>query len=41
MLVTVIVVVLLDPKTLTIFDGEDVIVKSWSETTWTDNSVDA
>jgi len=22
-------------------DGEEVIVKSWLETTWTDNSVDA
>jgi len=40
-LVTVIVVVLLDPKTLTMLDGEEVIVKSWLETTWTENSVDA
>ncbi len=36
-----IVVVLLDPKVLTMLDGEEVIVKSWLETTWTDNSVDA
>ena len=41
MLVTVIVVVLLVPNMLTMFDGEEVIVKSWFETTWTAKSVDA
>jgi hypothetical protein len=40
-LVAVMFVVLLDPKMLRMFDGEDVMVKSWLETTWTDSSVDA
>lgn len=40
MLVTVIVVVLLDPKMFVMLDGEEVIVKSWLDTTWTDNSDD-
>jgi hypothetical protein len=41
MLVTVIVVVLLDPKMLTTLDGEEVIVKSWLDRTCTDTSVEA
>ena len=41
MLVTVTVVRLLDPKMLVMLDGEEVIVKSWLDTTWTDSSVDA
>ena len=41
MLVTVIVVVLLEPKTLTMLEGEEVIAKSWLDRTCTVTSVEA